>query len=203
MKNAGIVVVLFGVVAIGLAAYEGLKWFAARHQPTSVDVAATVDTVRADAARQHPGLSETDAMKKVAAARAAGTMRSTAPAQRARVAAEAAFGSHYMNTRVRQAHCRQLGVDLSRFASAYERIHAEEFAKAQAIYVAQGRSPEAFATLLGPAMQRMIEQDMRDIAQARRMTPEQTCAAFNDNADAYAGAIRLPPEIRQALMAAS
>ena len=201
MKNAGIVVILLGAAVVGLAGYESLKWLERQNQPTAADVTATVDKVRTEATQKHPGMSQTDAMKKVAAAKAGTTMRDTSPEQRSRIAAEAAFGSYFMNTRVRQTHCRQLGVEITEFSAAYERLHAEELAKAKAIYADQARSPDAFATLLGPAMQRMIEQDMRDIAQARNMTPEKTCAAFNDNADAFARAIQLPPEIRQVLLA--
>lgn len=201
MKSAGITVILVGIAVAGFAGYEGLKWLQKQNQPTAADVTQQVEKVRAEAAQKHPGLSQTDAMKQVAAAKAGSTMKNTSPGQRSRVAAEAVFGAHYMNTRVRQSHCKRLGVEISSFTSTYERIHATEFAKASAIYAEQGRSPEAFATLLGPAMQRMIEQDMRDIAQARGMTPEKTCNAFNDNAEAFARAIQLPPEIRQALLA--
>lgn len=201
MKSAGITVIVIGFVVAGFAGYEGLKWLEKQNQPTSADVTQQVEKVRAEAAQKHPGLSQTDAMKQVAAAKAADTMRETSPGQRSRVAAEAVFGAYFMNTRVRPAHCRQLGVEIAGFASAYERIHAEELAKAKAIYAEQGRSPEAFATLLGPAMQRMVEQDMRDIAQARSMSPAKTCSVFNDNADAFARAIQLPAAIRQALMA--
>ena len=201
MKSAGITVILIGAIVVGLAGYEGLKWLSKRNPPTSADVTQQVDKVHAEAAQKHPGLSQTDAMKQVAAAKAGSTMKNTSPGQRSRVAAEAVFGSYYMNTRVRQSHCKRLGVEISSFTSAYQRIHAEEFSKAKAIYAEQGRSPEAFATLLGPAMQRMVEQDMRDIAQTRSMSPEKTCNAFNDNAEAFARAIQLPPEIRQALLA--
>lgn len=201
MKSAGITVILIGAAVAGLAGYEGLKWLQKQNRPTAADVTAQVDKLRTEAAQKHPGLSQTDAMKQVAAAKAGTTMKNTSPAQRSRVAAEAVFGSHYMNTRVRPSHCRQLGVEISSFTSAYERLHAEEFSRARTIYAGQGRSPEAFATLLGPAMQRMVEQDMRDIAQARGMTPEKTCSAFNENAEAFARAIQLPQEIRQALFA--
>lgn len=201
MKSAGITVILVGIALAGFAGYEGLKWLQKQNQPTAADVTKQVDALRTEATQKHPDLSQTDAMKQVAAAKAADTIRETSPGQRSRVAAEAAFGSYFMNTRVRPAHCRKLGVEIAGFASAYERIHAEELTKAKAIYAEQGRSPEAFATLLGPAMQRMVEQDMRDIGQARSMTPEKTCAAFNENADAFARAIQLPAAIRQALMA--
>lgn len=199
MKSAGITLILIGTAVVGLAGYEGLKWLAKQNRPTPADVTAEVDKLRAEAAQKHPGMSQTDAMKQVAAAKAGTTMKNTSPGQRSRVAAEAVFGAYYMNTRVRPSHCRQLGVEIPEFASAYERIHAEAFSKARTIYAKQGRSPEAFATLLGPAMQRMVEQDMRDIAQARGMSPEKTCTAFDENADAFARAIRLPAEIRQAL----
>lgn len=201
MKSAGITVILVGVAVAGFAGYEGLKWLEKQNAPTAADVTKQVDAVRAEAAQKHPGMSQTDAMKQVAAAKAASTMRETSPGQRSRVAAEAVFGSYFMNTRVRQAHCRQLGVEIAAFGSAYERIHAEELAKAKAIYAEQGRSPEEFAMLLGPAMQRMVEQGMRDIGLARSMSPEKTCSAFNENADVFARAIQLPPAIREALMA--
>ena len=118
MKNAGITVILVGVAVAGFAGYEGLKWLEKQNAPTAADVTKQVDAVRAEAAQKHPGMSQTDAMKKVAAAKAADTMRETSPGQRSRVAAEAVFGAYFMNTRVRQAHCKQLGVEIAGFASA-------------------------------------------------------------------------------------
>ena len=47
----------------------------------------------------------------------------------------------------------------------------------------------------------MVEQDMKDVGDSLKLTPEKNCAAFNENADAFARAIQLPPEIRQALLA--
>lgn len=57
------------------------------------------------------------------------------------------------------------------------------------------------AHIVEPELRRMVEQDMKDVGSSLKLSPEKTCGAFNDNADAFARAIQLPPEIRQVLLA--
>jgi hypothetical protein len=201
MKSAGITVILIGAAVVGLAGYEGLKWLAKQNRPTPADVTAEVDKLRAEAAQKHPGMSQTDAMKQVAAAKAGDMMRKAAPAQRVQMAANVFYGSYFMNTRVRPAWCRDRGVDISPFASAYERAHDEELSKAKAAYAGTEHSPENILPIIEPELRRMVERDMKDVGDSLKLSPEKTCSAFNDNADAFARAIQLPPEIRQALLA--
>lgn len=201
MKSAGITVILIGAAVVGLAGYEGLKWLAKQNRPTPADVTAEVDKLRAEAAQKHPGMSQTDAMKQVAAAKASDMMRKAAPAQRVQMAANVFYGSYFMNTRVRPAWCRDRGVDISPFASAYERAHGEELSKAKAAYAGTEHSPENILPIIEPELRRMVERDMKDVGDSLKLSPEKTCSAFNDNADAFARAIQLPPEIRQALLA--
>jgi hypothetical protein len=201
MKSAGITVILIGAAVVGLAGYEGLKWLAKQNRPTAADVTAEVDKLRAEAAQKHPGMSQTDAMKQVAAAKAGDMMRKAPTAQRVQMAANVFYGSYFMNTRVRPAWCRDRGVDISPFASAYERAHGEELSKAKAAYAGTEHSPENILPIIEPELRRMVEQDMKDVGDSLKLSPEKTCSAFNDNADAFARAIQLPPEIRQALMA--
>ncbi|HEY1136935.1 MAG TPA: hypothetical protein VGE64_05530 [Xanthomonadaceae bacterium] len=201
MKNAGITVILIGAAVAGFAGYEGFKWLAKQNQPTAADVTKEVDALRAEAAQKHPGMSQTDAMKEVAAAKAGDMMRKASPGERAQMAANVFYGSYFMNTRVRPAWCRQRGVDIAPFASAYERAHGAELSKAKAAYAGTGRSPEEILAIVEPELRRMVEQDMKDVGNSLKLTPEKTCTAFNENADAFARAIQLPPEIRQALLA--
>ena len=201
MKSAGITVILIGVAVAGLAGYEGLKWVAERNRPTAADVTREVDALRSEAAQKHPGMSQTDAMKQVAAAKAGDMMRKASPDQRVRMAANVFYGSYFMNTRVRPAWCRDRGVDIGPFAAAYERAHAAELSKARAAYAGTGRAPEDILPIVEPELRRMVEQDMKDVGDSMKLSPEKTCAAFNENADAFARAIQLPPAIREALMA--
>lgn len=200
MKNAGMTVILIGAAVAGFAGYEGLKWLAKQNRPTAADVTKEVDALRAEAAQKHPGMSQTDAMKEVAAAKAGEMMRNTSPERRAQMAANVFYGSYFMNTRVRPAWCRERGVDISPFASAYERAHGEELSKAKAAYAGTGRSPEEMLPIVEPELKRMVGQDMADVGASLKLTPEKTCEQFNENADAFARAIQLPPEIRQALL---
>jgi hypothetical protein len=201
MKSAGITVILIGAAVVGLAGYEGMKWLAKQNRPTAADITKEVDALRAEAAQKHPGMSQTDAMKQVAAAKAGDMMRKAPSRQRVLIAANVFYGSYFMNTRVRPAWCRDRGVDISSFASAYERAHGDELSKAKAAYAGTGHSPENILPIVGPELRRMVEQDMKDVGDSLKLTPEKTCAAFNENADAFARAIQLPPEIRQALLA--
>jgi hypothetical protein len=201
MKGAGITVILIGAAVVGLAGYEGLKWLAKQNRPTAADVTKEVDALRAEASQKHPGMSQTDAMKQVAAAKAGDMMRKAPTAQRVQMAANVFYGSYFMNTRVRPAWCRDRGVDISPFASAYERVHGEELSKAKAAYAGTEHSPENILPIIEPELRRMVEQDMKDVGDSLKLSPEKTCSAFNDNADAFARAIQLPPEIRQALLA--
>ena len=200
MKSAGITVILIGAAVVGLGGYEAMKWLAKQNRPTAADVTKEVDALRIEAAQKHPGMSQTDAMKEVAAAKAGDMMRKASPERRTQMAANVFYGSYFMNTRVRPAWCRERGVDIAPFASAYERAHGAELSKAKAAYAGTGRSPEEILPIVEPELRRMVEQDMKDVGNSMKLTPEKTCAAFNENADAFARAIQLPPEIRQALL---
>lgn len=201
MKSAGITVIVVGVAAAALIGYEGLKWLGTQQKTTAADVAVQMDTLRAEAAQKHPGMSQTDAMKQVAAAKAGDMIRNAPEKQRAMVAANVFYGSYFMNTRVRPAWCRERGVDLSPFAAAFERVHGDELAKAKAAYAGTGKSPEDILPVVERELRRMVEQDMKDVAGGTKTPLDKVCGLFNDNADAFANAIQLPPEIRQVLMA--
>lgn len=200
MKSAGITILVLSALVVGVAGYEGLKWIARHRQPTAAEVKAEVDDLRAEAAKQHPGMSQTDAMKQVAEAKTHRMMDGADAHTRQRMAAQIFYGSYFLNTRFRPEYCRQQGVDIAPFVAAYNEVHGEELTRAQAIFAGAGQPPEAILPIVQAELSRMAAQDMNDIGAAQHTTPDATCKLFNDNARAFAAAIALPPQVRTALM---
>ena len=200
MKNAGIPLVAMAAIVVGLVGYEGWKWYARHRQPTPAEVKAEVDALRAEAAKRHPGLSQTDAMKQVAAEQAGKRLNEADAHTRRRMAAQVFYGSYFLNTRFRPAYCRQQGVDISPFVAAFKEVHGDELIRADSVFAGAGQTPEAILPVVEAELTRMAAQDMADIGAARQATPDATCRLFNDNARAFAEAIALPPQVKAALM---
>jgi hypothetical protein len=201
MKSAGIALIsALGLVA-GIVAYQALKPEPLR-PPTSADVKTQIDELKAEAARAHPGMAQSDAMKEVAVRQARESLSKGDALSKSRTAAGIFFGAYIMNTRARPEYCRQRGVDLRPFVAAYEEVHRAELTRARAIFTEAGMNPETLAPTLQTQFVGMVEQDMKDFAAGAQVPLENTCKLFNENAKLIAQAIELPPEVRQALMSA-
>jgi hypothetical protein len=200
MKSAGIALIsALGLVA-SIVAYEALKPEPLR-PPTTADVKVQIDALKAEATRRHPGMAQSDAMKQVAIRQARESLGTGDALNRSRNAAGIFFGAYFMNTRARPEYCRQRGVDLRPFVTAYEEVHRAELARARAVFLEAGMDPETLAPALQGQFVGMVEQDMKDFASGAQVPLENTCALFNENARAIAQAIELPAEVRQALSA--
>jgi hypothetical protein len=200
MKSAGITLIAVGGLVAGILAYEAFKPKPLR-PPTATELKAEVDALKAEAARKHPGMPQSDAMKEVAVRQARERLSEGDAKSRARTAASLFYGSYFMNTRARPEYCRQRGVDLSPFVAAYEDVHREELARARAILTEAGLNPETLAPTLRTQFAGMVEQDMKDFATGAQVPLDSTCSLFNQNAKLIAQAIELPVEVRQALLA--
>jgi hypothetical protein len=199
MKSAGVALIsAIGLVA-GILAYQALKPEPPR-PPTSADVKAQIDELKAEAARAHPGMAQSDAMKEVAVRQARESLGKGDATSRSRTAASIFFGAYIMNTRARPEYCRQRGVDLRPFVAAYEEVHRAELTRARAIFAEAGMNPETLAPTLQAQFVGMVEQDMKDFAAGAQVPLENTCRLFNENAKLIAQAIELPAEVRNALL---
>lgn len=200
MKNAGITVIVVVALVGGLALYEAMKPPALR-EPTAAQIKTQVDTLKAEAAKQHPGMAQSDAMKEVATAQATELLKKGDAQTRARTAASIFFGSYYMNTRARPAYCQQRGVNLAPFVAAFDRAHREELNRAREIFLDAGIDPESMVPKIQNQFVSMVDQDMKDFAAGAQVAPESACDLFNQNSTIIAEAIQLPPEVKQALLA--
>ena len=199
MKSAGITLIVVGALVAGIVLYEVVKPDPMR-APTVADVKSEVDKLKAEAAKKHPGMAQSDAMKEVSIERA-GEMLKTGDAEtRAKTAAGLFYGSYFMNTRARPAYCKQRGVDLAPFVAAFDQAHREELARARDIFVRGGIDPESMATTVQGQFAAMVDQDMKDFAAGANVQPDSACELFNQNSKIIAEAIQLPAEVKQALL---
>lgn len=200
MKNAGITLIAVAGLVVGLIAYDLLKPDPIR-APTVAEVTAEADKLRAEAAKAHPNMVPSDAMKEVSAQRTHEALSRGDREDRARTAASVFFGAFYMNTRARPEYCRKRGVDLSPFVAAYNEAHRAELERARAIFLKGGLDPDMLAPALRAEFLTMVDQDMKDFAAGAQVPLDQVCAQFNQNAQVIVQAIELPEEVRQALFA--
>ena len=200
MKSAGISIIVAAAVVAGLIFYGIFKPQPMR-LPTAAQVKTEVDALKAQAAKQHPGMAQSDAMKQVATAQTSELMKQGDAETRAKNAASIFFGSYYMNTRARPGYCQQRGVDLTPFVAAFDQAHREELARARAIFQRAGVDPESMVSKIQDQFVSMVDQDMEDFAAGAQVAPKSACELFNQNSKILAEALQLPPEVKQALLA--
>jgi hypothetical protein len=198
-------------IAVAAAAIVGVKYAmlelrepaapAAATPPPEAQLGAELEKLRADAAAgRKEGMSESEALRATAADQAAQQLATQPVEDRKRTAANIFFGYYYLNTRLRAEYCRERGIDLTPFVSAFEAEHGAEHARARAIFAGSGANPEELVPLLQSQFRPVVEQDMKDVAASAQAPVEEACNLFNTNAQMLAKAIALPPPIKQALM---
>ena len=200
MKSAAITLLVAAAFVAGIVLYEVAKPDPL-HEPTTAEVKSEVDKLKAEAARKHPGVAQSDAMKAVSAERAGEILKKGDTETRARNAASIFFGSYFMNTRARPAYCKQRGVDLAPFVAAFDRAHREELTRAREIFVRGGIDPESMVATVQDQFMAMVDQDMKDFAAGAKVQPDSACDLFNQNSKLIAEAIQLPAEVKQTLLA--
>ncbi len=200
MKSAGITLIVVGALVAGIVLYGVVKPDPMR-APTVAKVNSEVDKLKAEAAKKHPGMAQSDAMQAVSKELVGEVLKTSDAESRAKSAAGLFYGSYFMNTRARPAYCKQRGVDLAPFVAAFEQAHREELARARDILVRSGVDPESMASTVQGQFAAMVDQDMKDFAAGAQVQPESACELFNQNSKIIAEAIVLPADVRQALMA--
>jgi hypothetical protein len=195
-----VALVVAGVVAIGVS--EGIKRIRPSDAEIKARVAKKLDDMRSEADRKYPGMAKSDAIRAVVTEESAKTMAAQDASERRKTAAGMFWGFYYTNTRERVAYCAARGVDIAPFKDAFESVHDRELVQARAVFAEIGQDPDAIYPMIKPQLTQLVDQDMRDIASAAKLSPEDTCRLLNDRAQEVAEGIVLPPHVAQALAGA-
>ena len=169
--------------------------------PAQQAASQTVDDMEREAARKYPNMTRSEAIKAVAAERAASQLGSAGSAEdKSKVAAHMFFGFYFTNVKGRAEYCTQHGTDITPFITAFTQGHAKEYERASAIVVAEGMNPEAIWPQMRAQVMPLVEQDMKDIATNAHAPLDASCKLFNDNAQMITERLKMPPDAENALM---
>ena len=198
MKRVIIAAVLVAVFFVSYQVHRNLTK-PVRTADMKAEVNDAIDELHEKARRDHPGISEADVYKTVAAEQATKMLADTDETERSKSAAALYLGFYLGNTRVRKAYCDARGIDIGNFVSAFEAKHASGFARASAILNGQGVDPEQLYAVAQEQMTKAIEQDMQTVAQAAHVPLEQSCQVIADQAATIVELVVPPPSVMQAL----
>lgn len=188
------------LVVFALLAYVGIERLAKKGMEHYAG--QKMDDLHAEAAKKYPNLPLSDAVKKVGEERARELLSAESdPEQKNLRAAQMFFGYYFLNTEVRVEYCGARGKDISPFVDRFEANNRAEFARAKAVFAKANSKPEDMLAMVRPALAKAVEQDMKDVTAGAGVPVEQACALFNEHAATLADYIKLPGDVRVALMA--
>ena len=162
------------------------------------------EQLKADAVGQHPDAPVSEAIRQESVESATKKLNVETDAQkRAQSAAAMFWGFLFVNTRERAEFCREQGVDIQPFVSAFEQAHANQIAKAKSILARTATDEEKLYTEIEPLLRKAVVQDMNDIATAKKISLKSACQFISNNALALAGDMhisKVQPTVYNALM---
>jgi hypothetical protein len=196
------------MIVVAVAVGAGIKHFRgdANAMPSQAEVNEQASKMMAsmeeEAVRKYPNLPRSEALARYAREHAGQQLSGKTGDDRDASAAQMFYGFYYMNTRSREAWCRQRGADLSTWVATFNRTYAREKAAADAIFARAGRQPEQMVTMVTDSLSEYVDKDMRDIATSANAPLDQVCPMLNQNAEQLAPMLQLPPGVRDTLLQA-
>lgn len=188
------------LVVFALLAYVGLEKLAKKG--VEHYAGQKMDDLQAEAAKKYPNLPLSDAVKKVGEERASAMLSAESnPEQKNLRAAQMFYGYYFLNTKIRVEYCNSRGADISPFVNRFQANNRAEAARAQAIFAKANTQPEDMLAMIRPALAKAVEQDMKDVSAGAGVPVDKACALFNEHAVTLADYIKLPGDVRAALMA--
>ena len=180
---------LAAFAAAALAGYFAIgSWMKDVNEDHAVaKVAATIDELRDQGMQKHPDLPISEATRQEALSRSVATLNAeTDPSKRRTTAAANFLGFYIVNTQERARYCREQGVDIAAFVTAFEQGHAKELAAARPIVARTGISEDKLYGMLSAQLRKIVEQDIADIAKSANLSAQGACEFIATNGVALA-----------------
>lgn len=163
-----------------------------------------LDQLKQDAAAKHPGVTQSEAMQREASAQMSSNLAAQSnERKRLETAAGNFLGFYLVNVRERELYCRERGVDIGSFVTAFQRDHATELSKARAALAGSTFAEDELYKRLKPQLAAVITQDMHDIAAQNKISDKQACELVAENGAALAAEMHLSkaqPAVHRALV---
>jgi len=165
---------------------------------------AEIDAIRADVRKNNPDEPEVLAVHEAASKKmveninAKGTIK-----EKQKTAAGSFLGYYLVNYRQRAEYCKNLGVDITPFISAFKALHEDEYAVAVKAVSATSEKIDELFRGLQPQLVTVIEQDMEYVANENGVSLAEACRLISDHADILVPDMHISlsqPLVYQALM---
>lgn len=196
------------MIVVAVAVGAGIKHFreGSDAMPTQAEVQEQAGKMMAsmeqEAVKKYPNLPKTEAIARYARENAGQQLAGKSGTARDASAAQMFYGFYYMNTRSREAWCRQRGADLGPWVSAFSRAYSREKAAADAIFRRAGQEPDRIVAMITDSLSGYVDDDMRQIATGANASLDDVCPLLNENAEQLIPMLQLPPGVRDTLLQA-
>ncbi len=194
-------------VAVFLIAFLVVKYGVQYYQEqTAVSTASqSIEQIRKDAALNHPNTDLSTAMQQEATSKAQTKLTNQTDGKKQLQDAAGMFmGFFLINTRTRPEFCNEQGVNIQTFVTAFEKQHESELTKARHVILDSAMDENKLYSMLQPQLQKLIIQDMKDIASTNKLSIKDACVLIADNGEALATQMHISktqPKVYQVLLA--
>jgi hypothetical protein len=115
------------------------------------------------------------------------------------------MGFYLVNTRERSLYCKEQGVDIQPFVTAFQQAHQPELAKAKSQLAKVGITEDQLYDLTRKQLREVIAQDMKDLATAGKSDVAGACQTVASNGETLAKELHISksqPAVYQTLNSA-
>lgn len=179
----------------------GLEWHSEKDAKDSV--ANTMDDLRQKAIKNNPDLVEIDAIHKESIKETNRVLNSKNNSNERLKTSATMFLGFYVTNRARAKYCKELGVDISLFISAFEKSHINEYEKSITIKKYKRSDVDHLFSVIEKQVKQLMIEDIKTIAVQREISNQQACQLFNDYADEFVSIMHISvtnPNLQKILM---
>ena len=177
---------------------------ALRQKELGAAVDQSIKDLKQKAIQQHPNEPLPTAVQQEALKQSQERLsKESDPKKRQQSAAAMFLGAYLLNTKERSEYCREQGVDIQIFETAYEKIHSQHLAKALSALSPLGIDQSTLYAATKKQLHESVSQDMEAIATNYHVSTKAVCDEFASNGEIIANEMnisKIQPGIDEALL---
>jgi hypothetical protein len=191
LRKSGLVLVFVAsLIGAKYAVEFGLQMYKDRQAVIAAE--AAFEEIESEAERSASTAPKSVIRQEIAIEKAEQNINSkSTPQQKKKAAVSTFMGFYLVNFRTRTEYCDELGIGISTFTDEFKRLHRDELSVSREVVFKKQADINKLYELIHPQLQKVIAQDMSDIAAQYQVTNVQACQLVEDNGVAFAEAIHV------------
>ena len=182
-----------GSIIIFIACFVGVKyafeiWLEKYRKNQAVTAVEEVfSEIEKEAENYDPEAPKSVALQEIAIKKAEENINSKSTPKKKKEAAISTFTGFYLvNYRTRREFCEGLGVGISTFTNEFKKTHRDELNIAKKIVFKNESDIDNLYKLIQPRLEKLIVQDMNDVASQYNVTTSEACQLVEENGVSFA-----------------